>query len=210
MSKNIQFNATSFKPNRDKLSKYYNATHELVETIEKLNDKIRNVEGSLASLKDTEDSDNALIDAEDVKRTITTLETRLEKLNKDVTTAKSKAKKAQAEALALVTDDLYKGYVEDENFAEVVATWFQSIGLPDATPEGCDDYTRYVGTHSKKSTKKAKRTTGRISAGQPRKSFEVLWINALCDDLLDAKVINPYKYTYTPESMKKKDEKKSK
>lgn len=208
MSK-IQFNATTFKANRDKLSKYYNAVHDLVQTQEKLTDSIKAAEKSLADVRETATSENALIDDEGIAKTIATLEARIKKLTDDLDKAKAKAKKQKEDALALVTDDLYNGYADStSNFAQVIANWFISLGLPDATAEACDEYTRYIGTRDRNSTKKEKRTTGRITAGLTKTKFAPLWIAALCDDLLDAKVINPFKYTYIPESMKKKTEKK--
>lgn len=202
----IQFNATSGKIFRATFGKFHNAQHSLAQSLCEVNDSLKNYRGILSTdesqLARLEKGDNVGIirTREDIEKSREDAKSNITRLEKERVAMSQKAKKASEDTLALVTEELYKGYqsigTDNDIFATAIADWFKANGFADATPENCEVYTRWFGMFDKKNSNRKKVETTYLRTGMTKSNFTSAWCEAMADELQRNGIIHPFKYTY--------------
>lgn len=201
----IQYNTTSLKNFRTIMAKYHNARHALNDYICKKSVIISGLSQAIAmdledySKLESGESEGIVRTMDEIKKSYTQNKSALDTAKADLKVAREKCDKATAQAEALVTDELYKGYYSDE-CAQAIATWLKAQGATDATPENCACYTNFVGLRDlgAKSAFKA----GALTDAKSKKAFTRTFLGAFADLLQAQGLINAYKYTFVAPSKK--------
>ena len=219
----IQFNSKSFANFRTVMAKYHNANHETKDFLGSLQETIN---GDKASLSRNESALAKLINGdtsvhesrESLEAVIEQFKKQLENHEIDKKNATLKKKKAEEDAVDLITDNLYnayKAYIECKGegdadaYALAIAEWFMEVQKEGNSPKvevtanHCMGYIGLVGSMNDSKSQ----ITGMLRKAKPRKTFTEEWLKTLADNLQNANIIAPHNYAYIPVRMRKKDEK---
>jgi chromosome segregation ATPase len=217
----IQFNSKSFNSFRAIMGQYHSAEHATKDYLGSLQDTIN---GDMASLSRNNDAlekllagDKSIHETEDsLRNAIAQFEKQLEDHKEDRKQAQAKKVKAEEDAVAMVTKELYdayKTYIECKGdgdadaYAQAIAEWFMSVQTSDKKievyPSGCMGYIGLVGSMNDNKSQK----TGMLRKAKTKATFTQEWLKTLADNLQLNNIIAPHKYAYIPVRMRGKDEK---
>lgn len=219
----IQFNSKSFAKFRAVMGKFHDAEHTTKDTLGKLQADIKESKESLENNEKTLEKLNAGDKSvheskESLEQAIAQFKKQLENYETDRKNCMKKQKIAEIDAESLVTDKLYNGYKEyieekgdgdADKFAQVIADWFMEVQTGEDAdkvkvyPSGCMGFIGLVGSMNDNRTQK----TGMLIKAKTKSAFTKLWLKTLADNLQNAKIIEPHKYTYVPVRMRNKEEK---
>ena len=214
----IQFNSKSFKTFRDNMAKFHEAEHGTKDYLGSLQ---ATIVGDEASLKRNEEALANLLagdtriheSKESLETIIETFKKQLENHATDKKNATDKRKKAEEDAKAMVTDELYKAYksyIEEKGngdaqaYAQAWADWFMTVQTGDNKVEvKAEDCMGYLGYVSSMNDGKSQ-VTGMLRKAKAPRQFEDEMLKTLADNLQMQKIIAPHKYAYVPVKMRKK------
>lgn len=215
----IQYNTKDAKAFRTIMAKFHNAKHSLADYITETTKKGGTLDNAKQALADdteqlftlrfgTDDAKKGIIRTlDEVEKSFADNKAIVDRITENLSKAREKSNKACEDALALVTEDLYKGYctigTDECDFAEVIAKWFIAQGFKDATAENCDYYARWFGSKDKRNSSRKICEKQHLRSNMTKKDFTSAWMEALADDLQDAGIINAYKYTFVPKKANK-------
>lgn len=209
----MDFSVKSAKAFRDGLAMYHNATFEIADQILQIGEQVKAwrtvLNTNLDKIARIEKGEkNVIGNKADLEAEGAQALGKIKKLQADL----AEYKKAQTDRLekgyALLTDDLYKAYVDyvqdGKSMQEAVDAWFTAQGLT-PTDGGLLLVEKACGL--KKTSARTKCKTGQHLQAMTQKPWRDIFLGALCDELTknkDNPIIPIYKFQYVLKDKRQK------